>query len=109
MLGITFQRDAPGLTRQKFMALKQRLLYLSALSTDPKSPTISLALHEPVEGTIVEIDPMSDDLEYDSVHAAICDGWRVVHFPDQRGNLSDSDVDVLGFQFILEKMEQFDA
>ncbi len=91
------------------MALKQRLLYLSALSTDPKSPTISLALHEPVEGTIVEIDPMSDGLEYDSVHAAICDGWRVVHFPDQRGNLSDSDVDVLGFQFILEKMEQFDA
>ena len=52
---------------------------------------------------------MSDGLEYDSVHAAICDGWRVVHFPDQRGNLSDSDVDVLGFQFILEKMEQFDA
>lgn len=109
MLGITFQRDAPGLTRQKFMSLKQRLLYLSALSTDPKSPTISLALHEPVEGTIVEIDPMSDGLEYDSVHAAICDGWRVVHFPDQRGNLSDSGVDVLGFQFILEKMEQFDA
>ena len=109
MLRITFQRDAPGLTRQKFMSLKQRLLYLSALSTDPKSPTISLALHEPVEGTIVEIDPMSDGLEYDSVHAAICDGWRVVHFPDQRGNLSDSDVDVLGFQFILEKMEQFDA
>ena len=52
---------------------------------------------------------MSDGLVYDSVHAAIWDGWRVVHFPDQRGNLSDSDVDVLGFQFILEKMEQFDA
>ena len=90
------------------MALKQRILYVSAVSTDPKSPVISLALHEPVKGTIVEIDPTSDGLEYGSVHDAVCDGWRVVHFPDQRGSLADSDADVLGFQFILEKMEQFD-
>ena len=90
------------------MALKQRILYRIAVSTDPKSPVISLALHEPVKGTIVEIDPTSDGLEYGSVHDAVCDGWRVVHFPDQRGSLADSDADVLGFQFILEKMEQFD-
>lgn len=90
------------------MALKQRLLYLSALSTDPRSPAISQALHEPVKGTVVEIDPTSDGLDYESVHEAICDGWRVVHFPDQRGSLPESEVDVFGFQFILEKMEQFD-
>ena len=93
---------------QETMALKQRLLYLSALSTDPRSPAISQALHEPVEGTIVEIDPLKDGLDYESVHAAICDGWRVVHFPDQRGSGADSEIDVLGFQFILEKLEQFD-
>ena len=108
LLGIFTSAQTRGLTEQETMALKQRLLYLSALSTDPKSPTISEALHEPVTGTSVEIDPMSDGLEYDSVHAARCDGWRVVRFPDQRANLSDSDVDVLGFQFILAKMEQFD-
>jgi hypothetical protein len=90
------------------MALKQRLLYLSAQSTDPRSPAISQALHEPVKGTIVEIDPTSTGIDYDSVHDAVIDGWRVVHFPDQRGTLADSGVDVLGFQFILEKMEQFD-
>ena len=90
------------------MAVKQRLLYLSTQSTDPRSPAISQALHDPVKGTIVEIDPTLDSLDYESVHDAICDGWRVVHFPDQRGVLTDSDVEVIGFQFILEKMEQFD-
>jgi hypothetical protein len=90
------------------MALKQRLLYLSAQSTDPRSPAISQALHEPVSGTIVEIDPTSTGIDYESVHDAVIDGWRIVHFPDQRGTLADSGVDVLGFQFILEKMEQFD-
>lgn len=89
------------------MTLKQRLLYLSAQSTDPRSPAISQALHEPVAGTIVEIDPTRDSLDYDTVHDAVVDGWRVVHFPDQRGTLSDSDVDVFGYQFILEKMEQY--
>ena len=90
------------------MALKQRLLYLSAQSTDPRSPAISQALHEPVRGTIVEIDPTTHGIEYESVHDAMCDGWKVVHFPDQRGNLADSEVEVLGFQFILEKIGQFD-
>ena len=90
------------------MAVKQRLLYLSTQSTDPRSPAISQALHDPVKGTIVEIDPTLGSLDYESVHDAICDGWRVVHFPDQRGTLTDSDVEVIGFQFILEKMEQFD-
>ena len=90
------------------MAVKQRLLYLSTQSTDPRSPAISQALHDPVKGTIVEIDPTLGSLDYESVHDAICDGWRVVHFPDQRGVLTDSDVEVIGFQFILEKMEQFD-
>ena len=90
------------------MALKQRLLYLSAESTDPRSQAISQALHEPVVGSIVEIDPTSTGIDYESVHAAVIDGWRIVHFPDQRGTLADTGVDVLGYQFILEKMEQFD-
>ncbi|MDE0592938.1 MAG: hypothetical protein OSB68_06845 [Dehalococcoidia bacterium] len=90
------------------MALKQRLLYLSAQSTDPRSPAISQALHEPVRGSIVEIDPTRIGLDYESIHDAICDGWRVVHFPDQRGSLEDSEVEVFGYQFVLEKMEQHD-
>ena len=88
------------------MVLKQRILYLSAQSTDPRSPTISQALHEPIKDTIVEIDPTSEGLDYGSVHEAVIDGWRIVHFPDQRSTLADSDVEVLGFQFILEKLEE---
>jgi len=89
------------------MAIKQRLLYLSGQSTDPRSPAISQALHEPVDGTIVEIDPTSSGLDYATVHDAVVDGWRIVHFPDQRGSVIDSDVEVIGFQFILEKLEEF--
>jgi len=89
------------------MAIKQRLLYLSGQSTDPRSPAISQALHEPVDGTIVEIDPISRGLDYATVHDAVVDGWRIVHFPDQRGSVYDSDVEVIGFQFILEKLEEF--
>ena len=90
------------------MALKQRLLYLSAQSTDPRSPAISQALHEPVRGSIVEIDPTRTRLDYETVHDAICDGWRVVHFRDQRGLLEGSEIEALGYQIVLEKMEQFD-
>tara|TARA_A100001037_G_scaffold78356_2_gene70312 strand:+ start:553 stop:828 length:276 start_codon:yes stop_codon:yes gene_type:complete len=89
------------------MALKQRLLYLSSQSTDPRSPAISQALHEPVKGTIVEIDPTKTGIDYDSVYDAICDGWRVVHFPDQRGSIEYSQIEVYGYQFVLEKMEEF--
>ncbi|MCX8277410.1 MAG: hypothetical protein OTJ43_03955 [Dehalococcoidia bacterium] len=90
------------------MALKQRLLYLSAQSTDPRSLALSQALHEPVRDTIVEIDPMRTSLDYETVHDAVCDGWRVVHFPDQRGSLDGSDIEVFGYQFVLEKLDQFD-
>lgn len=92
----------------KYMALKQRLLYLSGQSTDPRSPAISQALHEPVRGSIVEIDPTKPSHNPDPFYEAICDGWRVVHFPDQRGSLEGSEVEVFGYQFVLEKMEQFD-
>jgi hypothetical protein len=90
------------------MALKQRLLYLSAQSTDPQSRVISQALHEPIRGSLVEIDPTKTELDYESVHDAICNGWRVVHFPDQRGSLNGSEIEVFGYQFVLEKMEQHD-
>ena len=82
------------------MSLKQRILYLSAESTDPKSSTLSQALHEPLKNDIVEIDPTS-------VHEAVVDGWRIVHFPDQRSSIANSEEEIIGFQFILEKIEDY--
>tara|TARA_Y100000814_G_scaffold266542_1_gene220450 strand:+ start:675 stop:941 length:267 start_codon:yes stop_codon:yes gene_type:complete len=87
------------------MSIKQRLLYLSCESTHPQSPTVSAAFYEPIEGSVTEIDPTMKELAYNSVHEAVIDGWRIVHFPDQRGS---EDMDIIGYQFILEKMEQFD-
>ena len=89
------------------MALKQRLLYLSAQTTDPKSQVISQALHEPINDNIVEIDPISCKIDYESVHEAICDGWRVIHFPNQ-SEVSSESYDIIGFQFVLEQIEDFD-
>lgn len=101
--------ESKGTGTESPMATRQRLLYLSAQSTDLRSPVISQLAHEPVVESIAEIDPTFGELDYQSVHEAVCDGWRVVHFPDQRGTVSDSDIEVFGFQFILEKLEQFDG
>ena len=85
------------------MALKQRLLYISTETTHPQSGVLSVAFYEPVRGAITEIDPRITDLAYQSVHEAIIDGWRIIHFPDQRGSEA---LDLIGYQFILEKMEE---
>ena len=83
------------------MSLKQRILYLSAESTDPKSSTLSQALHEPLK------NPTSEGLDYKTVHEAVVDGWRIVHFPDQRSSIANSEEEIIGFQFILEKIEDY--
>ena len=86
------------------MTIKQRLLYISSETTHLQSRALSIAFYEPVTGFIAEIDPSVDTFQYDSVHEAVIDGWRVVHFPDQRG--CDT-LDLIGYQFILEKLENY--
>ena len=47
-------------------------------------------------------------LPYDSVHAAIIDGWRVIQAPDVWAGIGTEGAgEVIGFQFILEKIEDF--
>ena len=42
---------------------------------------------------------------YDSVLAAVGDGWRVVQFPIAKlYNYQGQENDYLGFEFVLEKM-----
>ena len=33
------------------------------------------------------------------------EGWRVVHFPDHRGPYQEGRIDMLGYEFVLEKFE----
>ncbi len=89
-------------------ATRQRLLYLHAASPSIRSSVLAMALHEPVPGSITEIDPRGADFPYETVHGAILDGWHVVQFPDQRSPYDDVEIDILGYEFILQKLEAFD-
>src|SRR5688500_15671595 len=64
--------------------VRQRLLYIHAAQPSVRSPLVGSALHEPVPGSITQIDPLAEELPYANVFDAILDGWRVVQFPDQR-------------------------
>jgi hypothetical protein len=84
---------------------RQRLLYLHASSPNIRSKVVAAALHEPVPGSQTQIDPLAPELPYESVFEAILDGWRVIHFPDQRAPFDDREIDIVGYEFILEKWE----
>ena len=87
----------------------QRLLYINCESTHPQSPALSAATYEPTAGSITQVDPTSVGLPYASVQAAIIDGWRVIQAPDVWAGIGTDDAgEVIGFQFILEKIEDFD-
>lgn len=89
-------------------AARQRLLYLHSGSPSIRSQVLAGALHEPVSGSVTQIDPLEPAVPYQSVFAAILDGWRVIHFPDQRAPFDDREIDIVGFEFILEKLENYE-
>lgn len=92
-------------TEQPEKAARQRLLYLHASHPSIRSRVIAAALHEPVPDSVTQIDPLAPEIPYNSVFEAILDGWRVIHFPDQRAPFDDREIDIVGYEFILEKME----
>jgi hypothetical protein len=88
--------------------LRQRVLYLHASGPSIRSPLVGSALHDPVPGSVTQIDPLAPDLPYASVHDAILDGWRVIHFPQQLAPYDDREIDLIGYEFVLEKLEVYD-
>jgi hypothetical protein len=90
-------------------SVRQRLLYLHATTPSLRSQVIGMALHEPVHGSITEIDTRGSEWPYATVHEALLDGWQVIHFPQQLAPFDDREIDVLGYEFILQKMEAYDA
>jgi hypothetical protein len=84
---------------------RQRILYLHALSPYLGAAVVSAALHEPEPGGLATIDPTTDKLPYETVHDAIVDGWQVVQFPDPRSPFDDEEIDVLGYQFVLQQLD----
>ena len=95
------------LPEQRESRLRQRLLYLHADTPSIYSRLVAAAVHEPIVDSVTEIDPLASQLPYDSVHAAVVDGWQIIHFPQQRAPFDDREVDLLGYEFVLDKMERY--
>jgi len=108
LAGVRQSRERQSRERQARRQVRQRVLYLNAVLPSMRAEVISGALHEPVDGPGPQIDPLAPELPYDTVFAAVRDGWRVVQFPDQRAPFDDREIDVLGYEFILEKLEAYD-
>ena len=87
--------------------VRQRLLYLHATTPSIRAPVIGMALHEPVAGSVTQV-ASNIEWPYATVHEAILDGWQVVQFPQQRVPFDDREIDILGFEFILQKLEAYD-
>ena len=60
---------------------------------------------EPVKDYQVEIVATALDWPYNTVHDAIVDGWQVIQFPHLQAPFDDQDLDVVGYEFILQKIE----
>ena len=88
---------------------RQRLLYLHAATPGIRSQVIGMALHEPVQGSVTEIVTEEKDWPYNTVHDAVLDGWQIIHFPDQRTEFDDREIDILGYEFILQKLEVYNG
>jgi hypothetical protein len=92
--------------QQSTASTRQRLLYLHADTPNIKSAIMSMYLHVPVPGDSIQLTT-TPDWPYNTVHDAIIDGWRVIHFPQQMAPFDDREIAVLGYEFILEKWEEY--
>jgi hypothetical protein len=87
---------------------RQRLLYLHATTPSVFSRILGLTLIEPIPGHRPEITVEDPQWPYDTVHDALIDGWQIVQFPLFQASYDDRDLDVVGYEFILQKMEIVD-
>ena len=96
--------------RPRGRGARQRLLYLHARTPNVFSAVLGYTPIEPVAGYRVEITAEDEEQwPYKTVHDAIVDGWQVVQFPPLQAPFDDQDLDVVGYEFILQKMEVVNA
>ena len=84
---------------------KQRLMYIHAQTPNILSPILGLTIYEPVPGFSVELEVDPPPWPYECVHDAVCDGWQIVQFPLHQADYDDDDLDMVGYEFVLQKME----
>ena len=96
-------------SRSRGRGARQRLLYLHARTPNVFSGVLGYTPIEPVAGYRVGITAEEEEWPYQTVHDAIVDGWQVVQFPHLQAPFDDQDLDVVGYEFILQKMEVVDT
>lgn len=84
--------------------LRQRLLYLHAKEPSVYAEVVGMAEHEPVPGQRDRLRTR-EAWPYATVQEAMAEGWQVIHFPNQMAPFDDREVDFVGYEFILQKME----
>jgi hypothetical protein len=84
---------------------RQRLLYLHARTPSVFSTILGFTLIEPVRGYQAEITAGEEEWPYQTVHDALVDGWQIVQFPHLQAPYDDTNLDVVGYEFILQKIE----
>ena len=88
---------------------RQRLLYLHARTPSVFSAILGYTAIEPVRGYQVEISAEEFSWPYKTVHDALVDGWQVIQFPHLQAPFDDKDLDVVGYEFILQKIQSYPA
>jgi hypothetical protein len=96
-------RDLEAVRGLAGMPPRQRLLYLHTREPSVRAEVIGWAEH-PGE------DPggLPAERPYPTVLAALEAGWRAIHFPQQLAPFDDRELDVVGYEFILEKLEKLE-
>ena len=95
--------------KKKKTVTRQRLMYVHSALPSIRSPLLGVAIHEPVPGSVTQIDPLAPEPSYNSVFDAVLDGWRVIHFPQQLAPFDDREIDIMGYEFVLEKLEAYEV
>ena len=88
--------------------LRQRLMYMHAITPNPSSGLVHVTIYEPTADGVPEITAEEQPLPYNTVLEAVRDGWQIIHFPNQLAPFDDREIDILGYEFVLQKLEHFD-
>lgn len=87
--------------------VRQRLLYMHLTTPAPHASAVSCTIFDPAAEVRNQLSAESPQLAYNSVVEAMADGWQVISFPDINAPIDDREVDMLGYLFILQKMEVY--
>lgn len=103
--GVT-QEDLQGLKQLVQQSTqRQRLLYLHTRAPSITAAVIGMAQHEPVADGFDTLQTRTE-WPYATVHEAIVDGWQVIHFPNLMAPYDDRELSYVGYEFILQKIEE---